>query len=452
METSSASTLTSGKGITAAGLALCSLLAIAAAWLNNPLVFFVPAAALALPVMGLRIITRPVFVLSVFVLFAVNLDFFKIGETGISLHVVFSALLMWALAVRLGMDGGVPFRTPVERAYILFLALTLVSVALSVNPARSAKNWVRDLEYLILYAFLVGLTLTDRDRKTLAGALIFSSVLPCLAAIAGVLFNIPEFYGLETPIAGGEVIRRVYGTLRHPVSLSIYLAVTATVTLSLLLDGRWFRRTYLIFLLGLQLTVLYLSFGRTGWIVMFVSTAVLLGITKRRKWLTIGLPAFLGGVAVLLPTFIARWQTAWSSEGENSFLWRIGLWAYTLTLIPQRPFFGSGPDTFTEYVAYDTGKASHQTWIGLSLETGLVGVACFLAFVITVAVMLSRRSRAPDRTPDAVTQAGIAVFWGILAGSLAENPFEVPVIATLVWILLALALNDGGLRREASSR
>jgi hypothetical protein len=62
--------------------------------------------------------------------------------------------------------------------------------------------------------------------------------------------------------------------------------------------------------------------------------------------------------------------------------------------------------------------------------------------VIAVTVMLRRRLRRAEWNSDPIARATIAVFWGILAGSLAENPFEVPVIATLVWVLLALTLGE----------
>ena len=443
MGISPGSSLTRPRLLGSAGIALALLLSLSAVWSRNPLVFFVPAAALCLPVFGLRILTNPVPVLSVFVLLGVNFDIVRFGAVEVSLHVILSALLMWALIVRIGLERRVPFRSPVERAFLVFLLVTLVSVALSVSPARSLKNWFRDLEYLVLFAFLMGLVLTPPARKALAAAVVFSSVIPCLSGIAGLVFDVPALYGLESPIAGGEVVRRVSGTLAHPVSLSIYLAVTTAVTLSLLMDGRWIRRTYLLAVLSLQLVVLYLTYGRTGWIVLLVSVVVLLHLSGHRRWLLLGLPAFLAAVAVLIPTFVARWQSAWMTEGENSFLWRIGLWAHSLTLIPNRPLFGSGPDTFTSYVAYETGKASHQTWIGLAIETGLVGLAAFVAVTITVIVVLRRLMRSKAWRTDAVARATVAVFFGLLAGSLAENPFEVPVIATLIWILLGITLSPG---------
>ena len=244
-------------------------------------------------------------------------------------------------------------------------------------------------------------------------------------------------------IAGGEVIRRISGTLTHPVSLSLYLAMTATVTLSLLLDGRWFRRVYLFPLFLLELVVLYLTFGRTGWVVFLVSIVVLLAVSGRRRWLWFGVPGFLAAVAIGLPTFVARWQTAWTTGGENSLLWRIGLWAYAITLIPRHWLFGSGQDTFIQYVAYGPGKASHQTWLGLAVETGIVGLVAFLVLVVVVARSLRRRMRRPRWRADALAQATVAVFWGILVGSLTENPFKVPVLATLLWVLLAVTLNEG---------
>ena len=166
------------------------LLAVAAAWLEEPLLFFVPAAVLSVPILGLRLLTRPVAVLAVFLLVAVNLDIVKIAGTGVSLHVVFSALLLWALLVRLGVQRRLWLRSPVERAYVVFLVLTLVSVALSVSVGRSFKNWFRDVEYLVLYSFLLGLALRNEDRKLLAGAIVLSSLVPALTGLAGMLFDI----------------------------------------------------------------------------------------------------------------------------------------------------------------------------------------------------------------------------------------------------------------------
>lgn len=440
---SAAGTVATGlrRAPAAVGLGLALLVAVAAAWLDAPLLLLLPAGLLALPVFGLRMLTRPVAVLAAYIVVSVNLDFFRFGAVDISLHIIVSALLLWGLLVRLSLESHRPLRHPVERAFAVFLLATLVSVILSVDVGRSLKNWFRDVEYLILFSFLAGHRLNEVDRRTLAGAIVLSSIIPCLAGLAGILFDVPALYGLDTPIAGGETIRRVFGTLRHPVSLSIYLALTMTMTLSLLLHGRWFRRTYLLALLLLQITVLYLTFGRTGWIVMFVATAALLLLSGHRRWVLLGLPAMIGAIALLLPKFLARWQTIGNAESD-SFLWRIGLWAYTLTLVPQRPWFGSGPDTFTEYVAYGPGRPSHQTWVGLTLETGIVGVAAFLALMITTSVLLRRRVQRPEWRLDPIARATAAGFTGILVGSLGENPFEVPVIATLVWILLAVTLND----------
>jgi O-antigen ligase len=328
----------------------------------------------------------------------------------------------------------------VVRVWAVYLLVTFISVVLSIDPVASAKNWFRDVEYLVLFLFVLTIPLATRDTRRILGAIVLASVIPMIAGFAGVLLKIDAFYGLETPLGGGLTTERVSATLAHPVSYSMFLSVTGIVTLALILHRGWFSRSLLVPLFALQLVSLYLTFGRTGWIFFVVGVAVLLWDTGRRKWLFWGIPVVLGTVAVLLPGFLARWQTVLGEKGENSLLWRLGLWAYAVTLVPRRPFFGAGPDMFTDYVAYETGKASHQTWLGRVVETGLLGLSAFVVAVVVVTVVVLRRKRAVSFAEAPQVYVAWAVWWGMLVSSLAEDPFELPVISVYLWTLLGLSL------------
>lgn len=409
---------------------------------KHPGVLFFPLLALGGAYLGSRLFAQPVKVLGIFLFLVVNLDFIPIGDTALTLDILVTLGLMWALVLRFGLEKQPLFTSAIEKAFLVYLAVALLSALFGVSLGTGLRTWIRMLEYLLLYSFVRTLRLTDGDKRYLVGAVLLSSIVPCLLGLLGMWQNIPSLYGLETPVGGGESVKRISSTLRHPVSFSLYLALTAALAMSFYLNGRWFRRSWLAPLLLLQMTLLYLTFGRTGWIVFAVAMAALLWIRGMKRILFFGAPVALAAVIVLLPTFLDRWQTAFQTDTNNSFLWRIGLWAYTITLVPARPLLGSGPGTFTEYVAYDTGKPSHQTWLGILVEMGAIGLLAFVVLIVLVGRQLRRRHKELGGT-DPLVVAMIALYSAFLVGSIAEHPFALPVLGVYLWTLFALALSPG---------
>ena len=399
---------------------------------------FAPVLVLGLTFAALRILDDPVDVLCWFLVIVVNLDFFRIKETGLSADILASSMLLYALIVRFGLSGAFELKGAVERSFLIYVAVTFMSVVLSLNVASSFKNWGRDLEYLVLFVFLSTLAISEKDRLRITRAAAFSSIIPCVLGLVGMAFGIDAFYGQTTPVAGGPEVHRVSGTVSHPVVFSIYLALVATLTLGLLLTQKRSRALYLsIFLL--QLTLLFLTYGRTGWLQLLVSVIVLLWVLGRRKILFLGLPILLAGILSVLPSLLARVQNAFGAQ-DNSLIWRIGLWIYAFQRFPERPFFGSGQDTFKSYVSYGKGFDSHSTWVGLLIETGVAGTLAFLVLMIAVGRVLTRRLKEPDAKKDYLVASVYAIFIGVLLSSLAGEPFDLPVLALDFWVLLALAL------------
>jgi O-antigen ligase len=404
---------------------------------GNMIFLFLPVIMLAVPLLAVRILTNPVPIVSIFLVLIINLDFFKIGDSALTLDILLSSVLLYALLVRSGLGGWFAFRSGVERVYLLYLAVTLVSVILSVHVPSSVKNWGRDLEYLILFAFLYTLPMTVKDRKMIVGACILSSVIPCLLGILGKFLNISAFYGATTPVGGGETVARITSTVSHPVVFSFYLAFISVFTLSMIVEGRMFRRFYMVPVFLLQVITLYWTFGRTGWAELVVSIILLFMWFGHRRAVFLFIPIAMGGLVKLLPALQGRIVQALGSS-DNSLLWRFGLWAYSLSIFPKRPIFGSGQDTFLEYVNYLEGFHAHQTWIGLLVEIGAVGLAAFAALMITVGVALHRRRKELPGDPVIL---GVSAAWaGMIVGSFVGDTFNNPASALYLWALLPLAL------------
>jgi O-antigen ligase len=424
--------------LAAAGVAL-------ATWYRSPAPLFLPAAAIAVLVLGRRLLTNPAPVLALFLVVAVNLDYVKLGALRVTLDVVVSAMLLWALVVRCALEGRSLLRDRLAVAYAAFLGLALISLVLSVDVIESVRQWVRDLEYLVLFALIAGLPLTQRERRWLLGAIVFSSLLPCLIGFFGLAAGIPSLLGSPAPLGGGVTVSRISATLSHPGTFSLYLAIVGTATLSLLLDGRIFRRRTLAPVFAIQMAALFMTYARSGWLAFLVGAAALLWLRGHRKLVLIGGPLLLAAFLITVPGFRGRVVTLGStSDGTNSMIWRLGLWRYALQIFPQRPVFGSGPGTFLEHVAYQTGYGPHQLWIGQLIETGIVGTLGYLVMLVVLGRRLHARRRVTARREDPNLDAALACYVGLMASTFASNPFGLPSVAVYFWAMVGLALADEG--------
>jgi O-antigen ligase len=424
-------------GLAAAGVLLVTAAACIA--LRRPEALLVPAGLLAAVYAFDRALTRPALVLAPFLLVIVNLDYLKLGGSGISLDILLSVLLLALFVLRHLLARAPATRPGLEAMFVLFLLAAGLSVLVSVDPGQSARRLGREFEYLVLFAFLLRNPISWPDRRLLLGAIMLSSVVPCVLGIAGYALGIDAFLGQELyleSLYSGEA--RARATLSHPVTFSLYLTVVFTLTLAFLMEGRRFPRRFTAPLALLQLVALYVTYGRTGWIAFGAGALTLLWIRGVRKRLLFGLPFVLVAAWRIVPNFQERWITATSMGEENSLVWRLGLWAAALDKFPDRPILGSGIGTFLEYVDYLEGFGPHQTWVGLLVETGVLGAILFLGLLVAAGVALARERRR--RPGDPLVDGAFAAWAGMMVGSLGANAFGLPSVVVYYWAVLGLAL------------
>ncbi len=240
--------------------------------------------------------------------------------------------------------------------------------------------------------FMDSLTVTLRLATALA---IFAVMLFKLDSIAKTKWLLAAILGAQvfTTIsrlmvrAGSTGLSFTSETLRAGDSgVGIAMATLTTLCLVFLLDAK-FNRGRLLWgiLTALYGSALFFSFGRAAWIAFLVAVA-LIGLL-RHKWLLLMVPLLLVVSIAVIPGFSERFSDinagALAGSGSSTLAGRVRTWDGAVILFEQHPVFGVGIGAGAAKVAellHDHVAMMHNDYLSVLLETGLVGMALFLAW------------------------------------------------------------------------
>lgn len=204
-------------------------------------------------------------------------------------------------------------------------------------------------------------------------------------------------------------------------------------------------RIVCLLLLLFPLTAIIASGTRSAWIGVVVGLCALLASQKKSsKFAIVG--AVLAGFWLLLLQIpqlaefaVNRLGTAISSGGAG----RVDIWRVGMTIFQENPLFGVGvggfPAAFTPDAVFRTpgvdpfgswlyaGRAPHNVFLGVAVETGLVGFLLLGWFLL--------------RTIRVAPKSGIGgVLLSILATYLTQGFFLDLFLRKQFWLIIALIL------------
>jgi putative inorganic carbon (HCO3(-)) transporter len=162
------------------------------------------------------------------------------------------------------------------------------------------------------------------------------------------------------------------------------------------------KPTVKLALWGIAFTSLYcllLTFSRAGYLGLMAGLLVL-GVVKARKWL------------VLLVLILVTWQSFVpvavtqrvlmtyqpGQELDSSSEERITIWQDALQVFHEDPVFGTGFDTYQFMGRVGPYRDTHNYYVKVLLETGVVGLAVFLSLLAAagkISWRVFRQSRDP---------------------------------------------------------
>lgn len=359
-----------------------------------------------------------------------------------------------------------------------FLALVIVSTALSIQPSLSVLGKYQRYEGLLTfinYALIYGLALQSFSSfervRTLARL---------LAAVGGIvsIYGLMQFTGLDPLSWPGQRFElwRSFSTLGNPDMLGGFLVLAFPASLVAFLDAVDARKSgiYAVFL-TLVVACLLTTYTRGAWLGALAGMLVVLvllgnSILAQPKKLAIVFTALV--VTTLAVTFyphtahettlLERIQST-SQICEGSVGSRLEIWKAALRATEERPLFGFGPDTFRltsqkyqtlRYTQMTRGQLAednaHNYLLQLSSTVGLPAALLFGIFVIG-AVWRARKASLH------YTLAAKRIHAGLIAsitGYFVYLLFGVSVIGTtaLFWLLLGAVLSRAYFMRQTAPR
>lgn len=391
------------------------------------------------------------------------------------------ALLAVAWVTSLLIDPGVRLRRSGFEGPILAFALAIVaSLATNLDSATAEQeNVVKSLlffaSFFVLFYAVVSLVHTQRVLDGLLGTLVLGGALVGLFAVieSRTGWNAFDSVGRSIPFLepapdvvdeqtrGGRL--RVLSSAQHPIALGA--ALVMLLPLALYLAKRsvasharslWWVATACIGL-GAVATV-----SRTS-ILMLMAVATVFLILRPRptaRWLAIALVPAAVVVHVALPGTIGAFRQAFfpagglvadqsTSVGQDG-QGRLADLGPAFEAFSQRPLVGqgfatrapvSGPqlaETLDPLAPSIDGQILDNQWLGMLLETGILGVAAFLWLVLAAAVAFGREARrhSGPRGLMLVSIAASVSAFGV--GMFFFDAFAFVQVTLLFFVLLAL--------------
>lgn len=340
----------------------------------------------------------------------------------------------------------------------LFLAVCL-SWPLSLYPDLSQRYLV----YHIPCALCVLLTVSAVEHADQLERLACFGCLGMSGAACWGIFQ--RIQGVEVVAAyvdrtlNPDMPGRVFSFYDNPNAFAEMLVMLIPVGVALMLGGkkRYSRAVGLISAVTGALA-LVMTYCRASWVGLTVAAVVFLFFWNR-KLLPVLIVVGLACLPLLPGAVLQRIRTIFN-PADQSTASRVPLMKAGLRIIKAHPILGAGlgGDAVRQICAemgayvFDRGAFthSHNTYLQLWLEHGLLGIAAFVAacwHTIKAGAAVFQQSNAPRSTRFIVLGAASALIGSLVSG-LADYLFNYPRVMLIFWFSVSLLMAGVKLARR----
>ncbi|MFN6558196.1 MAG: IctB family putative bicarbonate transporter [Nostoc sp. ChiSLP01] len=353
--------------------------------------------------------------------------------------------------------------TPIHLLILLYWAIAAAATALS-PVKKAALNDLATLSlYLLLFTLCARVLRSPRLRSWIITLYLHVSLIVGVYGLRQWFFGATALATWVDPESPLSKTTRVYSYLGNPNLLAGYLLPAVIFSLVAIFAWQgWLKKALALTMFIVNTSCLVLTFSRGGWIGLVVSILVAMALLVYWKsiemppfWRTWSLPIVLGGlIGVLLLAVIfvepvrLRVFSIFADRQDSSNNFRRNVWDAVFEMIADRPILGIGPghNSFNKvYPLYQhpryTALSAYSILLEVAVETGFVGLACFLWLIIVAfntAFLQMRRLRQLRNVEGFWLIGAIAILLGMLAHGTVDTVWYRPEVNTLWWLVVAL--------------
>ncbi len=353
--------------------------------------------------------------------------------------------------------------TPIHWLVLLYWAIATVATALSPVKADALAGLMKLTSYLLLFVLAARVMRQPRLRSIIIGVYLHAALIVSVYGVQQWFDKVEPLATWNDPTSTQATATRVYSYLGNPNLLAGYLL--PALILSLVAVFAWQRKTakaLAITMFLVNAACLAFTGSRGGWIATVVAIVAVVILLRYwwaeylpRFWRKWGIPIFIGSLAVLLLAAVVlseslrdRVLTIFAGRGDSSNNFRQNVWAAVIEMIRDRPILGIGPgnNAFNKiYPLYQrprfTALSAYSVLLEIAVETGFVGLACFLWLLVVTLnqgwVQLTRLRQTRNREGFWLVGA-IAIIFGMLTHGAVDTVWYRPEINTVWWLTVAL--------------
>lgn len=412
-------------------IGLIASMLVYAAWglLKHPII---PLVFAVLPFGMLFVISQPFFVCMWFVAFS----FLRIHEAFAPLYplripLLLSLASLGVLGWHIVMTEKIkPYTHQVLKIFLIFFILIIIGIAVASDKAASMSYFTGMYIKIAIMTPAIAWMLRSKFEFEMA-----SRIFVIGGIMVGGVANYNKANGIGlvegTRVTVGRELESAIGdpndlslVLLFPLSFAVCLAFGKNV-------GFWGR---LIGILGtINLLMAIIATQSRGGLLGIMAVCGLYAFRRIKNKLIV---IAGGGIAVVVLAAAAglgdRKSGGAAEEGvDESAMGRIWAWGAAWNMAVHKPLTGVGIDNFVaNYFFYSShwdgnNHAVHSTWFGVLAETGFLGFAIFIWFIVTMfrysihcTIYLENHPRAPPN----VTVVSQAVLYG-LTGTCVSGTF-----------------------------
>ncbi|PHV71281.1 hypothetical protein CS063_06210 [Sporanaerobium hydrogeniformans] len=366
------------------------------------------------------------------------------------LPLVFLTIL--SLVVKSFMEKG--FKWVLDEVGLLIMGLLVVFFVASLYSYSRMSSFVLWFIYLCFMGFyLISVNITNKKEvlMNVVKFFILSGTLVALYGIMQYVFGWNVNNGWVDQEMFEDLKMRAYSTLENPNVLGAYLILSTSLGMGLVCTKqKLLPKLVYLGCTGIMILCLALTYSRGCWLGFGVAIIIFMTFYNGRLW-GLFIPALLVAPLVLPDSIINRFASIGNME-ESSTLVRVKIWMSSLRMVGDFLWTGVGMGTgaygyvypFYAYY-YVFALHSHNTFIQLLLDGGIMALVLFLALILVfirkMATCYTKAMKIKDKDIAIITLGMSAGVIGFLVQGVFDHLFYNYRLILIFFVFIALAMS-----------